>query len=211
LADHRKSTIPRSQLELALEELETAQAEQPIQIPSTRLRSAPDRSLPAHLPREDVVHLPASGDGLCPSCGGQLHRLGEDVDEVLDVEPVAYKVIRHRRPKFSCRACETIVQAPAPEKAVARGKASFRTIAHVIVSKFAHHLPLYRQAEMLAEQGIAIDRSTLAGWTGQGAALLDPIVTRLKEMVLAASKLHTDDTPVPMLDPGSGKTRTARL
>ena len=95
------------------------------------------------------------------------------------------------------------MQAPAPEKAIARGKASFRMIGHVIVSKFDHHLPLYRQAEMMAAQGIDIDRSTLAGWTGQGAALLDPIVARIREMVLSSSKLHTDDTPVPMLDPGS--------
>ena len=103
------------------------------------------------------------------------------------------------------------MQAPAPDKAIARGKASFRVIGHIIVSKYDHHLPLYRQAEMMAAQGIDIDRSTLAGWTGQGAALLDPIVARIREMVLSASKLHTDDTPVPMLDPGSGKTKTARL
>jgi transposase len=130
---------------------------------------------------------------------------------MLNIEPVAFKVLRHVRPKFSCRSCEKIVQAPAPDKAIARGKASFRMIGHVIVSKFDHHLPLYRQAEMMAAQGVEIDRSTLAGWTGQGAALLDPIVARIKESVLASSKLHTDDTPVPMLDPGSGGTRTARL
>ncbi|QXX76061.1 hypothetical protein MHY1_02935 [Methylovirgula sp. HY1] len=200
------------QLELALEELETAEAEQPVRPePAERLRPVPVRSLPAHLPREEVLHLPASGDCVCPSCGGKLHRLGEDSDEVLDIEPITYKVVRHVRPKFSCRACEKIVQAPAPAKAIARGKASFRTIAHVIVSKFDHHLPLYRQAEIMAEQGIDIDRSTLAGWAGQGAALLDPIVVRIKETVLASTKLHTDDTPVPMLDPGNGKTKTARL
>ena len=130
---------------------------------------------------------------------------------MLDLEPIVYKVIRHVRPKFSCRVCETIVQAPAPDKPIARGKASFRLVAHVIVSKFDHHLPLYRQAEMMAAQGVDIDRSTLAGWTGQGAALLDPIVARIKQTVLASAKLHTDDTPVPMLDPGSGKTKTARL
>src|SRR5450631_410566 len=132
---------------------------------------------------------------------------------MLDIEPVVFKVIRHVRPKFSCRACEKIVRAPAPDKAIARGKASFRVIGHIIVSKFDHHLPLYRQAEMMAARGVGvdIDRSTLAGWTGQGAALLDPIVARIREMVLSASKLHTDDTPVPMLDPGNGKTKTARL
>jgi len=201
-----------AQLELALEELETAEAELP-RLPASpiRQRKTPDRSLPAHLPREEIVHLPASGDCVCPACGGALRRLAEDVDEMLDIEPVVFKVIRHVRPKFSCRACEKIVQAPAPDKAIARGKASFRMIGHIIVSKFDHHLPLYRQAEMMAAQGIDIDRSTLAGWTGQGAALLDPIVARIREAVLSSSKLHTDDTPVPMLDPGSGKTKTARL
>jgi transposase len=200
------------QLELALEELETAEAEQPVKLDSADcVRPAPVRSLPAHLPREDVYHLPASGNCVCPSCGGKLHRLGDDIDEVLDIEPVVYKVVRHVRPKFSCRARERIVQAPAPAKAIARGKASFQTIAHVIVSKFDHHLPLYRQAEIMAEQGIEIDRSTLAGWASQGAALLDPIVNRIKETVFASTKLHTDDTPVPMLDPGRGKTKTARL
>src|SRR5205807_6320000 len=94
-----------------------------------------------------------------------------------DIEPIVFKVIRHVRPKFSCRACEKIVQAPAPDKAIACGKASFRMIGHIIVSKFDHHLPLYRQAEMMAAQGVDIDRSTLAGWTGQGAALLDPIAS----------------------------------
>jgi len=200
------------QLELALEELETAEAELPAKLEAAApVRPVPVRALPAHLPREDVLHLPASGDCVCPACGGILHRLGEDAGEVLDIEPVAYKVVRHVRPKFSCRSCEKIVQAPAPVKAIARGKASFQTIAHIIVSKFDHHLPLYRQAEIMAEQGIDIDRSTLAGWAGQGAALLDPIVNRIKEVVLAAPKLHTDDTPVPMLDPGRGKTKTARL
>ena len=201
-----------AQLELALEELETALAELP-RLPASpiRQRKTPDRSLPAHLPREEIVHLPASGDCVCPACGGALRRLGEDADETLDIEPVVFKVVRHIRPKFSCRACETIVQAPAPEKAIARGKASFRMISHVIVSKFDHHLPLYRQAEIMATQGVDINRSTLAGWTGQGAALLDPIVARIRDAVLSSSKLHTDDTPVPMLDPGSGKTKTARL
>lgn len=206
-------TAQVGQLELALEELETAEAEwrPSASLSVLRERKAPDRSLPAHLPREEIVHPPLSGDCVCPACGGALRRLGQDVDEMLNIEPIAFKVLRHVRPKFSCRSCEKIVQAPAPDKAIARGKASFRMIGHVIVSKFDHHLPLYRQAEMMAAQGVEIDRSTLAGWTGQGAALLDPIVARIKESVFASSKLHTDDTPVPMLDPGSGGTRTARL
>ena len=207
-----KLTAEIAQLELALEEMETAVAELAPRAPtSVRERKVPDRSLPPHLPCQEIVHLPPGGDCACPACGGRLRPLGQDSDEVLDLEPIVYKVIRHVRPKFSCRVCETIVQAPAPDKPIARGKASFRLVAHVIVSKFDHHLPLYRQAEMMAAQGVDIDRSTLAGWTGQGAALLDPIVARIKQTVLASAKLHTDDTPVPMLDPGSGKTKTARL
>ena len=126
-----------AQLELALEELETAEAElPPLSASLIRERKTPNRSLPAHLPREEIAHLPASGDCVCPACGGALRRLGEDADETLDIEPVVFKVARHIRPKFSCRACEKIVQAPAPDKAIARGKASFRVIGHTIVSKF---------------------------------------------------------------------------
>ena len=130
---------------------------------------------------------------------------------MLDAVPVQWRVVRTIRPKYSCRACEKIVQAAAPVKAIARGKATFGTLAHVVVAKFDHHLPLYRQAEMMAAQGIDIDRSTLAGWAGQASALLDPIVSRIREDGLNATKIHTDDTPVPMLDPGRGKTATGRL
>jgi transposase len=140
-----------------------------------------------------------------------LRPLGEDGDEILDVAPVQWRVIRTVRPKYSCRSCEKIVQAPAPVKAVARGKATFATLAHVVVNKFDHHLPLYRQAEIMAAQGIELDRSTLAGWAGQAASLLDPIITRIREEGLKAGKLHVDDTPVPMLVPGKGKTAQARL
>lgn len=130
---------------------------------------------------------------------------------MLDALPVQWRVIRTVRPKYSCQGCEKIVQAPAPVKAITRGKATFGTLAHVIVSKFDHHLPLYWQAEMIAAQGIDMDRSTLAGWAGQAAHLLDPIVTRIREEGLKASKIHTDDTPVPMLVPGKSKTAHARL
>jgi transposase len=130
---------------------------------------------------------------------------------MLDVLPVQWRVVRTVRPKYSCRSCEKIVQAAAQPKVIARGKASFATLAHVVVSKFDHHLPLYRQAEMMAAQGIEIDRSTLAGWAGQAAGLLAPIVSRIREEGLKAGKLHADDTPVPMLVPGKGKTAQARL
>ena len=109
------------------------------------------------------------------------------------------------------RRCERIVHAPAPVSAVARGKATFATLAYVVVSNFDHHLLLYYQAGMMAAQGLDINRSTLAGWTGQAAALLDPVVTRIRDAVLTAGKIYADDTPVPVLDPGRGKTATGRL
>ncbi len=238
------------QLELALEELEAEAATIEVSktAPSAPERPAAVRALPAHLSREEVVHEPATGSCACPSCGGVLRPLGRDVDELLDVVPVSWRVVRHVRPspafqrccaspepsrlaspKYSCRSCERIVQAPAPAKAIARGKATFGTLAHVVVSKFDHHLPLYRQTEMMAAQGVELDRSTLAGgtgqgssyakrswkagggWTGQAAALLDPIVSRIRDEGLKATKIHTDDTPVPVLDPGRGRTATGRL
>ena len=202
-----------AQLELALEELETESAVPDVEaaMPDAPARPAPVRALPDHLPRKEVVHEPASGACTCPDCGGTLRRLGADAHEMLDVMPVRWRVVRQVRPKYSCRRCEKIVQAPAPVSAVARGKATFATLAHVVVAKFDHHLPLYRQAEMMAAQGLDIDRSTLAGWTGQAAALLDPVVTRIRDAVLAADKIHADDTPVPVLDPGRGRTATGRL
>ena len=107
--------------------------------------------------------------------------------------------------------CEKIVQARAPVKAIARGRATFATLAHVIVSKFDYHLPLYHQSEMMTAQGVDIDRSTLAGWTGQASALLDPVISRIRQEGMKASKIHTDDTPVPVLDPGRGKTASGSL
>lgn len=202
-----------AQLELALEELETESAVPDVEGTATGVptRPVPVCALPDHLPREEVVHEPASGGCTCPDCGGVLRPLGADTHEMLDVMPVRWRIVRQVRPKYSCRSCEKIVQVPAPPRAVARGKATFATLAHVVVSKFDHHLPLYRQAEMMAAQGLDIDRSTLARWTGQAAALLDPVVSRIREVVLGANKVHADDTPVPVLDPGRGKTATGRL
>ncbi len=165
-----------AQLELALEELEaetvdTTAVDEPAR-PTLPDRTTPVRALPEALPREIVTVEPVSGTCTCPDCGGALRRLSEDSAEQLDVAPVQWQVVRTVRPKYSCRVCEKIVQAPAPVKAIARGKpvlsfaegATFATLAHVVVSKFDHHLPLYRQAEMMAAQGIHIDRSTLARW-----------------------------------------------
>ena len=149
-----------AQLELALEELEgeaivaAARRADPAAVD----RPSPVRALPAHLPREEQRIEPEQGDCTCPDCGGTLRPLGQDSDEMLDAVPVQWRVIRTIRPKYSCRSCEKIVQAPAPVKAIARGKATFGTLAHVVVSKFDHHLPLYRQAEIMAAQGIEIAR-----------------------------------------------------
>ena len=209
-----KLSLQIEQLELTLEELEGEAAVSDARTiePITKVeRPSPVRALPDHLPRAERRIEPDAGTCNCPQCGGDLRPLGEDSDEMLDVLPVQWRVIRTVRPKYSCRSCETIVQAAAPAKAIARGKATFGTLAHIVVNKFDHHLPLYRQAEMMAAQGIDIDRSTLAGWSGQAAALLDPIVSRIREEGLKASKIHTDDTPVPMLVPGKGKTSQARL
>jgi len=209
-----KLTRQIEQLELALEELEGEAAVADIARSAPRTgndRSAPVRQLPDHLARIERRIEPEAGSCTCPDCGGALRPLAEDRDEMLDVAPIQWRVIRTVRPKYSCRSCEKIVQARAPAKAIARGKASFATLAHVVTSKFDHHLPLYRQAEMMAAQGIDIDRSTLAGWAGQAAALLDPIVTRIREEGLQAAKIHADDTPVPMLVPGRGKTAQGRL
>ncbi|MDY7526240.1 IS66 family transposase [Sphingomonas sp. 10B4] len=208
-----KLTEEIAQLELALEELEAEAVVANTQRvdPVRAERPAPIRALPAHLPREEQRIEPEHGCCTCPECGGTLRPLGQDSDEVLDAVPVQWRVVRTIRPKYSCRSCDKIVQAAAPVKAIGRGKATFATLAHVVVAKFDHHLPLYRQAEMMAAQGIELDRSTLAGWAGQASALLDPIVSRIREVGLSATKIHTDDTPVPMLDPGRRKTATGRL
>lgn len=174
-------------------------------------RAAPIRALPAQLPGEEQRIEPEHGCWTCPECGGALHPLGQDSDEMFDAVPLKWRVVRTICSKYSCRVCDKVVQAAAPGKAIARGKATFATLAHVVVAKFDHHLPLYRQAEMMAAQGIELDRSTLAGWAGQASALLDPIVSRIRQVGLSATKIDTDDTSVPMLDPGRSKTATSRL
>ena len=198
------------QLELRLEELQTTQAQVSMVEPGVDATAErPSRKpLPEHLPREQVIHQPC---GDCPGCGGPLRRLGEDISEVLDYVPAQFKVVRHVRPKLSCGRCQRIVQIAAPSRPIARGLASPGLLAHVMVSKYADHLPLYRQAQIYARQGIELDRSTLADWVGGCSRLLAPLVEALGRYVLAAEKLHADDTPVPVLDPGRGTTRTGRL
>ncbi len=202
-----------AQLELTLEELE-ASARQNIPAtetaptePAERVKPV-RRPLPAHLPRETITH---QGACTCPRCGGELKPFGEDVAEMLEYVPERFKVVRHVRPKFSCGRCAQIVQAPAPARPITRGVAGPGLLAHVLVSKYCDHLPLYRQAEIFAREGIDLDRSTLADWVGQSSALLEPLVDALSRHVLGATKLHADDTPVPVLCPGRGTTKQGRL
>jgi transposase len=140
-----------------------------------------------------------------------LRLFGEDVAEILEYIPANFKVIRHVRPKFACKQCERIVEAPAPSRTIERGLAGPGLIAHVLVSKYADHCPLFRQSEIYAREGVDLDRSTLAGWVGAASELLAPLVDALRRHVLSASKIHADDTPVPVLAPGNGKTKTGRL
>src|ERR1700757_492745 len=199
------------QLELKLEELETRQSERtstPAAVPDAKGKPT-RRPLPDHLPREVHTHLPQQ-DG-CSRCGGELHKLGEDVSEMLEYTPASFKVIRHVRPKLSCTKCDVIVEAPAPSQPIERGLAGPGLLAHVLVSKYADHLPLYRQWEIYTRAGVDLDRSTLADWVGATSRLLSPLVDAVRKHVLASSKLHADDTPVPVLAPGMGKTKTARL
>jgi transposase len=201
------------QLELKLDELETARALQTSVQPESRSEERPARPsrrpLPEQLPRE--VHVHDAGVTSCPDCGGELHRFGEDVSEILDYVPASFRVIRHVRPKYSCKSCERIVEAAAPSRPIERGLAGPGLLAHVLVSKYCEHQPLYRQSEIYAREGVELDRSTLAGWVAAANQLLAPVVEALRQHVLSATKIHADDTPVPVLAPGTGKTKTGRL
>ncbi len=215
-AKSEKVIVQVEQFELQLEDAETEQAaaEEKFEAPASEAKpssnSRPSRKpLPAHLPREVITHLP--GHGCCPDCGGALRNFGEDVAEMLEYIPANFKVIRHVRPKFACKQCERVVEAPAPTRTIERGVAGPGLLAHVLVAKYADHCPLYRQSEIYAREGVDLDRSTLAGWVGASSELLAPLVEALHKHVLSARKIHADDTPVPVLAPGNGKTKTGRL
>ena len=204
-----------AQLELQLDELEEDEADAAAKSPAVvqeLIKETPEKPyrkpLPDHLPRQDEVHEPAC---TCPNCGGAMRKLGEDVTEILDYVPASFKVIRHVRPKLSCRVCETIVQQPMPSLPIERGRPGPGLLAHVLVAKYADHLPLYRQSGIYAREGVELKRSTLADWVGRCAALLDPLIEALRKDVLSSGALHGDDTPVPVLAPGLGKTKTGRL
>src|SRR5579872_4996093 len=204
------------QLELQLDELATAEAEPPqappnpeAASPAASRRKPARRPLPGHLPRQKRTILPK--ETACPDCGGALKTLGEDVAEILEYVPAHFHVIQQVRPKLACTHCDKIVQAEAPSRPIARGLAGPGLLAHVLVSKYCDHLPLYRQEEIYAREGVELDRATLADWVGGASQLLQPLIEVLRRHVLSATKLHADDTPVPVLEPGLGKTKTGRL
>lgn len=208
------------QLELLIGDLEEDQAQgnavadaarQARGKPGKPRRPAIRRPLPAHLPRETVLHEP---DFVC-HCGctdpARVVRLGEDVTEVLEKIPARLKVIRHVRPRYACRSCEAVLQAPAPDLPVERGRPGPGLIAHVLVSKYCDGLPLYRLSGILAREGVEIERQTLADWVGRGAWWLRPIAEAIGRHALAQGIVWTDDTTIRVLAPGRGRTREARV
>jgi transposase len=215
----RAETLPEDQMLLALEDVEqteagVAAAEESrsavVRAETARRRRRNRGALPAHLPRiETTVDIE---DKACPCCKGLLHMIGEDVSERLDIIPAQFRVLVTRRPKYACRACEgAVAQAPAPARLIEGGLPTEATVAHVLVSKYADHLPLYRQAQIYARQGIALDRSTLADWVGRAAWHLRPVHGRLLENIQSSTKIFADETRAPVLDPGRGRTKTGQL
>lgn len=216
----RSEQLDPDQLALALEEVEQSVAAveaetartpaRPVSSLASARRQVNRGALPAHLPRiETVIEM---ADKTCPCCHAAMHQIGEDVAERLDIVPAKLRVLVVRRPKYACRACPgTLVQAPAPPRLIEGGLPTEALIAHVIVSKYADHLPLYRQAQIYARDGLALDRSTLADWVGRAAWWLRPLHGRLLDHLRASAKLFADETPAPVLDPGRGRTKTGQL
>lgn len=209
----RSERIDPDQLALGLEDLDgdlAREHESRPQIENQQTeRSSRRKPLPDHLQREDVrIDI---DDTICTCCGGALHVIGESVSEMLDWVPAQLRVIRTTRPKYACRTCETVVQAPAPERPIAGGVATPALLAQVLVSKYCDHTPLYRQSQIFARHGIDLPRSTLAGWVGGACWWLEALHERLCKNVFASDHLFADDTTVPVLDPGRGRTKTGRL
>ena len=215
----RSEQLSTDQLQLALEDLEqtvaAAEAAQDAAQNAQRQRreTRPNRNhgaLPAHLPRYEV--LIDVEHGACPCCGGAMHTIGELRTEQLDIVPAQLRVRVTRRPRYACRTCEgAVLVAPAPERPIDGGMATEALVAHVLVSKFCDSLPLYRQSQMLARQGITLDRSTLSNWVGRACWWLTPLYELMDSTALSAPKLFADDTTLPVLDPGRGRTKTGRI
>jgi len=225
----RSEKLDDAALQHGVEDLEQSVAEQmaglaaatqpPPQMPTPARSPAPSSAepvkrnrgaLPAHLPRVEVII--DVDDKACPCCGGSLHPIGEDRAEMLDYIPAQMRVRVIRRPRYGCRVCESaVVQAPAPERPIDGGMATEALLAQVLIGKYSDHLPLYRQSQIFARQGITLDRSTLCNWVGRACWWLAPLHALLLDTVLASPKVFADDTTLPVLDPGRGRTKTGRL
>ena len=213
----RSEQLSDNQLSLALEETEAALArvaaglDRVVPDREPRARAANRGRLPAHLERVEQV-IAIEDTACCRCCGGTLHIIGEDIAERLDVVPASFRVLVTRRPRYGCRTCEAApVQAPAPPRIVEGGLPTEALIAHVLVSKYADHLPLYRQAQIYARQGVNLDRSTLADWVGRAAWWLTPLRDHLLADLKRSVKLFADETTAPVLEPGRGRTKTGQL
>jgi transposase len=209
----RSERLDPDQLQLSLEDLDAdiarAEAAPASIMPGQRRSQEPRASLPDHLPREEIT-LDVVDDA-CPRCAGRLHAIGDCVSEMLDWVPASLRVIRIRRPKYGCRACGSIHQAAAPERLIAKGLATPGLIAQVLIAKYCDHTPLYRQSQIFARHGVVLDRSTLANWIGGASWWLEPLHAKLAANFFASGKLFADDTTLPVLDPGRGRTKTGRL
>jgi len=202
------------QLELELEEAYVSQGQRlektAAQEPGNQRPGRQERPpLPDHLPRDTQEHLPPEPQ--CPDCSSAWQRLGEDVSEVLEFVPARFRVMRHVRPRLACTCCDRMAQAPAASRPIARSYAGPGLLAHVMTSKYLDHLPLYRQAQIYAREDVPLSESTLGDWVGAVHELLRPLIDALQRHVFSAAKIHTDDTPIAVLSPGTGKTRQARL
>src|SRR3982751_1775723 len=216
----RSEKLDPDQLQLGLEDLEQAvAAAEAAQEAASKSSDTPRPSrsrrrnlgaLPAHLPRVEV--LVDIEDKSCPCCGEALHVIGEDTSEMLDIVPAQLRVKVIRQPRYACRACEeAVVQAPAPERPITGGMATEALLAHVLVAKYADFLPLSRPAGVFARQGIELDRSTLCDWLGGACWWREPLWRLLRRHVMASTRIFADDTVLPVLDPGRGRTKTGRL
>ena len=211
---HRFGTSSESieQLQLALEtsEIATAAMTAKLRLPDVEPKDKPKRRpIPDHIPRQHIELT--TGDDACGECGGKLRRLGEDVTEELEYVPGRFIVNRITRPRFACSGCDHFTQAQLPTRPIERGRPGPGLLAHVLVSKYADHLPLYRQNKIYQREGLDLDRSTLADWVGKSTALLEPLANAIGQHVLKGQAIFADDTPVKMLAPGTGKSQTARL
>src|SRR3984893_2364249 len=194
------------QLELMLDELETEAAVGPVAAASSaaadddesvavRRKSPGRRPLPEHLPRREIVHTP---DCTCPACGSAMRKVGEDVSEVLDYIQGRFEVIRHIRPAFSCRRSESMAKFSLRSLPVERGRPSAALLAHILVSKYCDHTPLYRQAGIYAREGVDLDRALMANWVGKSVWIAAPLVEAIGDHVMAGAGVSSDDTPAPV-------------